>query len=44
MTPPGHCRLILTRHAKSDWDDPSLPDQDIPAITAVEGIIVQASS
>ena len=30
MTPPGHCRLILTRHAKSDWDDPSLPDQERP--------------
>lgn len=30
MTPPGHCRLILTRHAKSDWDDPSLPDHDRP--------------
>lgn len=30
MTPHGHCRLILTRHAKSDWDDPSLPDHDRP--------------
>ena len=30
MTPPGHCRLILTRHAKSDWDDPTLPDHDRP--------------
>ncbi|WP_449040594.1 SixA phosphatase family protein [Paracoccus sp. (in: a-proteobacteria)] len=30
MTSPGHCRLILTRHAKSDWDDPSVPDHDRP--------------
>lgn len=30
MTPLGHCRLILTRHAKSDWDDPALPDHDRP--------------
>lgn len=30
MTPPGYCRLILTRHAKSDWDDPSLPDEARP--------------
>ena len=30
MTPLGHCRLILTRHAKSDWDDPTLPDHDRP--------------
>ena len=30
MTLPGHCRLILTRHAKSDWDDPSVPDHDRP--------------
>lgn len=30
MTPPGHCRLILTRHAKSDWVDPSVPDHDRP--------------
>ncbi|MRX51451.1 histidine phosphatase family protein [Paracoccus sp. S-4012] len=30
MTPPGRRRLILTRHAKSDWDDPSLPDHDRP--------------
>jgi phosphohistidine phosphatase len=30
MTPPGHRRLILTRHAKSAWDDPSLPDHDRP--------------
>ncbi len=30
MTPDGHRRLILTRHAKSDWSDPSLPDHDRP--------------
>lgn len=30
MTPNGHCRLILTRHAKSSWDDPSQPDHDRP--------------
>lgn len=30
MTPAGHCRLILTRHAKSDWNDPSLDDHDRP--------------
>lgn len=30
MTPLGHCRLILTRHAKSSWDDPSQADQDRP--------------
>lgn len=30
MTPTGYRRLILTRHAKSDWDDPSLPDHDRP--------------
>ena len=30
MTPPGHRRLILTRHAKSSWDDPSMPDHDRP--------------
>lgn len=30
MTPQGHRRLILTRHAKSDWADPSLPDRDRP--------------
>ncbi len=30
MTPPGHCRLILTRHAKSSWDDPAQPDHDRP--------------
>jgi len=30
MTPLRHCRLILTRHAKSDWDDPTLPDHDRP--------------
>lgn len=30
MTSPGHCRLILTRHAKSDWDDPTVPDHERP--------------
>lgn len=30
MTPPGHRRLILTRHAKSAWDDPLLADFDRP--------------
>lgn len=30
MTPPGHRRLILTRHAKSDWNDPSVPDRERP--------------
>ena len=30
MTPFGHCRLILTRHAKSSWDDPAQPDHDRP--------------
>ena len=30
MTPAGHRRLILTRHAKSDWDDPTLDDHDRP--------------
>ena len=30
MTPSGHCRLVLTRHAKSDWDDPALPDEARP--------------
>ena len=30
MTPTGHRRLILTRHAKSDWDDPLLADHDRP--------------
>lgn len=30
MTPSGHCRLILTRHAKSSWDDPAQSDQDRP--------------
>ena len=30
MTPSGHRRLILTRHAKSDWDDPMLDDHDRP--------------
>lgn len=30
MTPLGHRRLILTRHAKSAWDDPQLDDHDRP--------------
>lgn len=30
MTPSGHRRLILTRHAKSSWDDPAMPDHDRP--------------
>lgn len=30
MTPLGHRRLILTRHAKSAWDDASLADHDRP--------------
>jgi phosphohistidine phosphatase len=30
MTPPGHRRLILTRHAKSAWDDPLIEDHDRP--------------
>ena len=30
MTPSGHCRLILTRHAKSSWDDPMQQDHDRP--------------
>lgn len=30
MTPAGHRRLILTRHTKSDWDDPMLDDHDRP--------------
>jgi phosphohistidine phosphatase len=30
MTPAGHRRLILTRHAKSAWDDPLLADRDRP--------------
>lgn len=30
MTPLGYRRLILTRHAKSAWDDPALPDHDRP--------------
>ena len=30
MTPSGDRRLILTRHAKSDWDDPMLDDHDRP--------------
>lgn len=29
-TPEGHRRLILTRHAKSSWDDPALSDHDRP--------------
>lgn len=33
MTPNGHCRLILTRHAKSSWDDPTLDDHDRPLNT-----------
>ncbi|MGB3147131.1 MAG: histidine phosphatase family protein [Paracoccaceae bacterium] len=28
MTPAGHRRLILTRHAKSAWDDPMVTDHD----------------
>ncbi|MCB2136799.1 MAG: histidine phosphatase family protein [Rhodobacteraceae bacterium] len=28
MTPAGHRRLILTRHAKSAWDDPILDDHE----------------
>ena len=28
MTPAGHRRLILTRHAKSAWDDPAVGDHD----------------
>ena len=28
MTPAGHRRLILTRHAKSAWDDPAVNDHD----------------
>ena len=27
---PGHRRLILTRHAKSSWDDPAMADHDRP--------------
>lgn len=30
MTPQGHRRLILTRHAKSAWDNPLLSDHDRP--------------
>lgn len=30
MTPPGHRRLILTRHAKSSWDDPAMEDHARP--------------
>ncbi|MDP0927408.1 histidine phosphatase family protein [Paracoccus onubensis] len=30
MTPLGYRRLILTRHAKSAWDNPSLDDHDRP--------------
>lgn len=30
MTPTGYRRLILTRHAKSAWDDPTLADHDRP--------------
>ncbi|RNF34474.1 SixA phosphatase family protein [Paracoccus methylarcula] len=30
MTPLGYRRLILTRHAKSAWDDPTLADHDRP--------------
>lgn len=30
MTPTGHRRLILTRHAKSSWDDPRMEDHDRP--------------
>lgn len=30
MTPLGHRRLILTRHAKSSWDDPLMEDHDRP--------------
>ncbi|MDO5643043.1 MAG: histidine phosphatase family protein [Paracoccus sp. (in: a-proteobacteria)] len=30
MTPTGYRRLILTRHAKSAWDDPTLEDFDRP--------------
>lgn len=26
----GHRRLILTRHAKSSWDDPTMDDHDRP--------------
>jgi len=30
MTPEGHRRLILIRHAKSSWDDPLMRDHDRP--------------
>jgi len=30
MIPDGHRWLILTRHAKSDWDHPDLADHDRP--------------
>lgn len=30
MTPIGYRRLILTRHAKSSWDDPTMDDHDRP--------------
>ncbi len=30
MTPAGYRRLILTRHAKSSWDDPLMADIDRP--------------
>lgn len=30
MTPVGYRRLILVRHAKSDWDNPDLADHDRP--------------
>lgn len=30
MTPAGYRRLILTRHAKSSWDDPATPDIERP--------------
>lgn len=30
MIPAGHRRLILTRHAKSAWDDPTIRDHDRP--------------
>jgi phosphohistidine phosphatase len=33
MTPLGHHRLILTRHAKSSWDDPQMADRDRPLNT-----------
>ena len=33
MTPLGHRRLILTRHAKSSWDDPLMEDHDRPLNT-----------